>query len=96
MFDIRVLGLGRTGVTLSFDTRNPLVLCHTGVGMTRLLALAILLETSSIILASEYGPAVGTIMPSFEATDQNGRLLTLKDVLRPNGAAIVFFRSADW
>jgi hypothetical protein len=63
--------------------------------MLRLLALTIL-GTSSIILASDYGPPAGTAMPSLEAPDQNGKLRTLKDILGPNGAALVFFRSADW
>lgn len=35
-------------------------------------------------------------MPPIEAPDQNGKLRTLKDILGPNGAALVFFRSADW
>jgi len=35
-------------------------------------------------------------MPPIEAPDQNGKLHTLKDILGPNGAALVFFRSADW
>ena len=47
-------------------------------------------------LAAEYGPPVGTPMPAFEAKDQNGKIHTLKDVLGPHGAAIVFYRSADW
>ena len=51
---------------------------------------------TSIILAADQGPAVGTPMPPFEAHDQNGKLQTLKGILGPNGAAIVFFRSADW
>jgi hypothetical protein len=47
-------------------------------------------------LAADYGPKVGTPMSPFEAPDQNGKTHTLKDLLGPHGAAIVFFRSADW
>jgi hypothetical protein len=47
-------------------------------------------------LAADYGPPVGSPMPSFEAPDQDGKTHTLKDLLGRNGAAIVFFRSADW
>ena len=46
--------------------------------------------------AAEYGPPIGSAMPAFEAPDQNGQVHTLKDLLGPNGAAIVFYRSADW
>jgi len=63
--------------------------------MKQLLCLAIL-GTCSIILAADYGPPAGTPMPPIEAPDQNGKLHTLKDILGPNGAALVFFRSADW
>ena len=48
------------------------------------------------ILAAEYGPPVGTAMPAFEAPDQAGKMTTLKEILGPNGAMLVFFRSADW
>jgi len=47
-------------------------------------------------MAAEYGPPIGAAMPAFEAPDQNGQVHTLKDLLGPNGAAIVFYRSADW
>ena len=63
--------------------------------MKRLLGLAIL-STSSIILAADFGLPVGSPIPPFQAQDQNGTVRTLKDILGPNGAAVVFFRSADW
>ena len=50
----------------------------------------------AVALAAEYGPPVGAPMPAFEAPDQNGKTHQLKDLLGPNGAAIVFYRSADW
>jgi hypothetical protein len=42
------------------------------------------------------GPQVGSRVPDFSLADQNGRTQTLKSVLGPNGALLVFFRSADW
>ena len=42
------------------------------------------------------GPKVGQQVPAFSATDQNGRNQTLKSVMGPKGAMLVFFRSADW
>jgi len=42
------------------------------------------------------GPEVGEQVPDFQAYDQNGNLVGLDDVMGPNGAMIVFHRSADW
>jgi hypothetical protein len=42
------------------------------------------------------GPEVGQQVPAFSATDQDGRTQTLKSIIGPNGAMLVFFRSADW
>ena len=42
------------------------------------------------------GPEIGERIPDFEAYDQNGNLSTLDDVMGPNGAMVVFHRSADW
>ena len=42
------------------------------------------------------GPKVGDGMPDFSLRDQRGDVRTLKSLLGPNGAVIVFFRSADW
>ena len=47
-------------------------------------------------MAANPGLAVGSKMPDFALPDQNGVTRTLKDILGPNGASIVFFRSADW
>lgn len=42
------------------------------------------------------GPEIGQAIPDFEAYDQNGNLISLDDVMGPNGALVVFHRSADW
>lgn len=42
------------------------------------------------------GPEIGERIPDFEAFDQNGNLVSLDDVMGPNGAMVVFVRSADW
>lgn len=42
------------------------------------------------------GPEVGERIPDFEARDQNGNLVSLSDIMGPNGAMVVFVRSADW
>jgi len=42
------------------------------------------------------GPKVGDALPDFTLPDQHGTPRSLKSLLGPNGAVIVFFRSADW
>jgi hypothetical protein len=42
------------------------------------------------------GPEIGERIPDFSAYDQNGNLISLDDVMGPNGAMVVFHRSADW
>jgi hypothetical protein len=42
------------------------------------------------------GPDVGQQAPAFSAQDQEGRNQTLKSIMGPKGAMLVFFRSADW
>jgi cytochrome oxidase Cu insertion factor (SCO1/SenC/PrrC family) len=42
------------------------------------------------------GPQVGDALPDFSLPDQHGVRRSLKSILGPNGAVVVFFRSADW
>jgi hypothetical protein len=42
------------------------------------------------------GPAAGSPAPDFSAPDQAGRTQTLRSIMGPKGAMLVFFRSADW
>ena len=42
------------------------------------------------------GPKVGASLPEFTLRDQGGAPHSLKSMLGPKGAIIVFFRSADW
>ena len=42
------------------------------------------------------GPGVGQQVPAFSAKNQEGRNQTLKSIMGPKGAMLVFFRSADW
>ena len=61
----------------------------------RLAALA-LLSCGLLTAATEPGPRVGVQMPGFTLQDQSGKTHTLKSLMGPKGAVIVFFRSADW
>jgi cytochrome oxidase Cu insertion factor (SCO1/SenC/PrrC family) len=42
------------------------------------------------------GPQVGEMVPDFSLADQKGTRHTLNSILGPNGAMLVFYRSADW
>lgn len=42
------------------------------------------------------GVAVGEKIPAFEALDQSGRSWTFDTIKGPNGAVLLFYRSADW
>jgi hypothetical protein len=51
---------------------------------------------ASLLAAVPTGPDIGKPMPNFEAQDQDGRTHTLRGLLGPKGAVILFYRSADW
>lgn len=42
------------------------------------------------------GPQIGELAPDFSLPDQNGRVRTRDSILGPNGAILLFHRSADW
>lgn len=50
----------------------------------------------NVYAAVKTGPAVGQRVPSFSLPDQNGRAQTLDTIAGPEGAMLVFYRSADW
>ena len=45
---------------------------------------------------SKLGPQVGDRVPDFSLKDQNGKTQTLRSIMGPKGAMLVFIRSADW
>jgi hypothetical protein len=42
------------------------------------------------------GPDVGESIPPIQALDQHGRIQTFDSIRGPEGAVVVFIRSADW
>lgn len=52
-------------------------------------------ERTPVDVAS-LGPQVGELVPDFSLPDQNGRIRTRDSILGPNGAILLFHRSADW
>ena len=74
---------------------------HTVSGV--LLAVVITISTAAQppppaqpVDVERIGPQVGDIVPDFSAVDQFGRAQTLRSILGPNGAMLVFNRSAEW
>ena len=42
------------------------------------------------------GPEIGERIPHIEAVDQHGQRRDFDGIVGPNGAMILFYRSADW
>jgi hypothetical protein len=61
-------------------------------------ALAIAAALAAILLhgAVPTGPNIGEKVPDFQLQDQNGNEKTLRSIMGPKGALLVFYRSADW
>ena len=49
-----------------------------------------------VIDVSALGPQVGERIPDFSLPDQNGTVWTHDSIMGPNGAMVLFHRSADW
>jgi hypothetical protein len=54
------------------------------------------MQPRTAITVSELGPQVGDLVPDFSLPDQTGRVRTRDSILGPNGAILLFHRSADW
>ena len=48
------------------------------------------------IVVANLGPQVGEQVPDFQLSDQFGEIHNLESVMGPNGAMLLFHRSADW
>ena len=73
--------------------------------LSRLLSLAVAIGCGVLLAAQSppplpevdrFGPQVGEAVPDFALVDQTGRTRDLASVLGPNGALLVFSRSAVW
>jgi hypothetical protein len=74
----------------------------------RTVVLALVVVAASALVIAQGPPAktaadlaklglqVGERVHDFSLPDQSGTLRDLKSVLGPNGAMLVFFRSAEW
>ena len=57
--------------------------------------LALGAEREAIVVAN-LGPQVGEQVPDFQLSDQFCEIHNLESVMGPNGAMLLFHRSADW
>jgi hypothetical protein len=53
-------------------------------------------QASQMIDVSGRGPQVGQVVPDFRLRDALGKVWTRDSLMGPNGAMLVFSRSADW
>lgn len=53
-------------------------------------------DSRATIDIDDLGPQVGERVPEFTLPDQHGNPVSLASILRPNGAILMFYRSADW
>ena len=71
-----------------------LVVIALGVGWRAMQFRAPIARTP--IDVASLGPQVGERVRAFSLPDQNGQIRTLESILGPNGAMLLFHRSADW
>ena len=53
-------------------------------------------QSSPKVNLQQLGPQIGEKAPDFDLEDQSGKKWSRDSVMGPNGAVLVFFRSADW
>ncbi len=73
-----------------------IVMATVIIGLTWMVYAPTSTPTRTKIDVSELGPQVGDRVPDFSLPDQNGQLWTLNSIMGPNGAMLLFHRSADW
>ncbi len=66
------------------------------VGLTWMVYAPTSTPTRTRVDVSKLGPQVGERVPDFSLPDQNGQLHTLNSIMGPNGALLLFHRSANW
>ena len=66
------------------------------LSLTFVLWLATVGAAQDLPDVEQFGPQVGDVVPAFTLTDQHGQTQTLESIMGPNGAMLVFNRSADW
>lgn len=68
----------------------------TAVVACALAAIGVSGQSAGAVDTSKLGPQIGSTAPAITGVDQFGKPRTLTSIYGPNGAMLVFFRSADW
>ena len=66
------------------------------IGLTWMVYAPTSTPTRSRVDVSALGPQVGERVPDFSLPDQDGKTWTRQSIMGPNGAMLVFVRSANW
>ena len=75
----------------------PIIGALAVLGLSGASALRAVPQTAAPVVDVEtLGPRVGQSVPDFSLPDQHGTTRSLKSLMGPKGAILVFFRSADW
>ncbi len=61
-----------------------------------LLAVALGAVAQDLPDVDQFGPQLGDVVPAFSLPDQSGQAQTVESIMGPQGAMLVFSRSADW
>ena len=69
---------------------------YLALSLTAVLALAPAGAAQDLPDVDRFGPQVDDVVPAFALTDQHGQTQTIESIMGPNGAMLVFNRSADW
>ncbi len=73
-----------------------LVMATLIIGLTWIVYAPTSTPTRTRVDVSALGPQVGEQVPDFSLPDQNGEIWTRQSIMGPEGAMLVFVRSADW
>jgi hypothetical protein len=82
-----------TTMRLSRHSAPPLAVALLAALLDQTAGMA---QSPTRIDVSKLGPQVGERVPDFTLRDPNGKPWTLQSKMGPNGAMLVFYRSADW
>ena len=80
---------------MSNPCTNVMINAFVFVFFSSMYGITVAQERAAIDIHS-LGPQVGEQVPKFSLPDQNGQIQTLNSIMGPNGAMLLFHRSAGW
>ena len=76
--------------------KRTTTLIATLAGLVFGFSMSAIAQSPITIDVNSLSPQVGEYVPNFNLPDQNGPAQTLDSIMGPNGAMLLFHRSADW